>query len=84
MSNFYVINYNGERIPVLANEDLTFRSTDERNWSIREGCICLNGQPLSPDEVTIGRPGPQDDSLMRSLHDFDEEDFPPLSYPIPE
>jgi hypothetical protein len=81
--NFYVINYNGERIPVVANEDMTFRSTDGRNWSIRDGRICLDGEPLSPDEVSIGRPGPQDDPVVQSIHEFDEEEFPPLSYPIP-
>ncbi len=61
MSDFYVINYDGERIPVVPNEDLTFRSLDGRDWSIVDGCICLNGVPLTPEEVTIGRPGPQDD-----------------------
>lgn len=80
----YVIYYHGERIPVIANEDLTFQSTDGRNWSIQDGRICLGGEPLPPEEVAIGRPGPQDDLLMRSLHDFDDEEFPPLSYPIPE
>ncbi len=84
MSDFYVINYDGERIPVVPNEDLTFRSLDGRDWSIVDGCICLNGVPLTPEEVTIGRPGPQDDLLMHSIYDFDEGEFPPLSYPIPE
>ncbi len=84
LAKFYVIYYHGERIPVIPNEDLTFRSSDGRNWSIVDGCICLDGEPLPPEEVTIGRPGPQDDLLMRSLHDFDDDDFPPLSYPVPE
>lgn len=84
MADFYVIEYNGERIPVIPNDDLTFRSCDGRNWSIQDGKICLDGEPLSPEEVTIGRPGPQDDPLFRSLHDFDDEEFPPLSYPVPE
>lgn len=80
---FYVINYNGERIPVIPNDDLTFRSTDGRNWSICEEGLRLNGELLSDDEVSINHPGPQDYYWMRAIHEFDEEEFPPLSYPIP-
>jgi len=87
---FYVIQYAGERVPVVPQQGHDERpipliSTDGRDWRIDEtGALEVDGRRLAPAEVTMGRPGPQDDLLMQSLHEFDPEEYPPLSYPVPE
>ena len=85
-----VINYKGERIPVIPkpghnSKTILLISSVGRNWRIDEnGDIEMNGCHLTPEEVTMGYPGVQDDPVMQALYDFDSDgDFPPLSYPIP-
>ena len=53
MVEFYVISYKGERIPVVVREGQIFGSSDGRDWSIQDGCICLDGIPIPSDQATI-------------------------------